>query len=192
MKIVIGLSPIDAYTIQAMKVIADANVIYFTSKKDSDEGLTEDESKAFEDWVDRQKLFDRIQTLIDNEVAIAETRFKWPLDEEQLRVFADLENGYENWEHIGGDTSKQTVKRKDKSRREKAPTYLKITCAILVISTVLTMAASRQRQKDYEKLTMIVESYCEATDDFCESSERVINSTEKLKQSIDTIKELIQ
>lgn len=87
---------------------------------------------------------------------------------------------------------RQTVKKENKPERKKIPAYLKITSAILVVSTTLTIAACRERQKIYEELATLVETYCESIDRYCESSERVISSNEKLKQSIDELKELDQ
>ena len=87
---------------------------------------------------------------------------------------------------------RQTVKKEGKPERKKIPAYLKITSAILVISTTFTLAACRQRQKIYEELATLIETYCEAADRYCESSERVINSNEKLKQSIDALNNLNQ
>lgn len=87
---------------------------------------------------------------------------------------------------------RQSVKKEDKPERKKIPAYLKITSAILVVSTTLTIATCRQRQKIYDELAILVEIYCESVDRYCESSERVISSNEKLKQSIDALKELDQ
>ena len=94
---------------------------------------------------------------------------------------------------------RQSVKKEDKPERKKIPAYLKITSAILVVSTTLTIATCRQRQKIYDELAILVEiycesvdRYCESVDRYCESSERVISSNEKLKQSIDALKELDQ
>lgn len=86
---------------------------------------------------------------------------------------------------------RKTVKKEDKLERRNIPAYLKITSAILVISTTLIIAACRQRQKIYDELAILVKTYCESADRYCESSERVINSNENLKQSVDALKELI-
>lgn len=84
--------------------------------------------------------------------------------------------------------------KENKPEQSRTPAYVKVTSVILIVSTIFTMAAYRQRQKTYEQLETLVENfcesvdvYCESVDIYCESSDRVIKSNEQLQQSIDSM-----
>ena len=82
--------------------------------------------------------------------------------------------------------------KENKPEQSRAPAYVKVTSAILIVSTIFTIAAYRQRQKTYEQLATLVENFCESVDVYCESSDKVIKSYERLQQSIDALIEYIQ
>lgn len=66
MKITIGLTQVDVDAIRIMRMIADTKVKYFTEKELSKEGLAQGEAWEFDNWLDRQRLFRRMEVLIDN------------------------------------------------------------------------------------------------------------------------------
>lgn len=71
MKITIGLTQVDVDAIRIMRMIADTKVKYFTEKELSKEGLAQGEAWEFDNWLDRQRLFRRMEVLIDNAIDVA-------------------------------------------------------------------------------------------------------------------------
>lgn len=73
MKITIGLSRADVDVVRMARIIADSKVEYFAKKELSEEGLTQEEKRVFSNWEERQKLFNKMEALIDSEIDTAES-----------------------------------------------------------------------------------------------------------------------
>ena len=69
MKIVIGISDADIQTIRKVRLIAEMNCNEYERKKDTEEFSGMDAAE-YEEWVYRYSLFNRMEALIDNQLAL--------------------------------------------------------------------------------------------------------------------------
>lgn len=71
MQISLGISERDIDTVRKLVRIVDEQCKYYEEKEDED-GLSDKEIMEFDDWLFRHNLFNRMEALIDNQIAVQE------------------------------------------------------------------------------------------------------------------------